>query len=231
MTKSRNIIARRHRYTEVERELVRRNYADSLTSDLAQATGLSEGQIHRLAFKLGVNKDRALIAEVARGKMSDPSHPARRHRFLPGSAPANKGKKMPAGWSPGRMRETQFPKGHRPHTWVPVGSYRVNSDGFLEVKLTDLPGPYYVRWKPVHRMVWEQTHGPIPAGHIVRFKDGRRSAVLEQITEDALECITLAENARRNSIHNMPPALKAATVLRAQLTRQINKRARKDEES
>jgi HNH endonuclease len=231
MTRSRGILSPRHSFSEVEKELVRRHYADSLTSDLATATGLSEDQIHRLARQLGVKKGRGLIVQMAREKMADPGHPARLHRFTKGITPANKGKKMPEGWSPGRMRETQFPKGNRPHTWVPVGSYRVNPDGYLELKLNDLPGPYYVRWKPVHRMVWEEAHGPIPEGHVVRFKEGRRTAVLELITLDAIECITLAENARRNSIHNMPPHLKAATVLRAQLTRQINKRARKDQES
>lgn len=230
MSRGRNIRAKPHRFTEVERELVRRHYADSLTADLSTATGLSAGQIHRLAHSLGVSKSRELVADMARQALEG-DHPWRQHRFAPGHTPANKGKTMPDGWAPGRMRETQFKPGVRPHTWMPVGSYRVNPDGALERKVNDLPGPYHVRWHPVSRLVWEEAHGPVPAGHIVVFKPGRRTTVLAEITLDAVECISKRENALRNSIHNLPAPLKEIAQLRRRITRQINKRARAQEAS
>lgn len=54
--KVRSLLATRRRFTRVEIELVRRNYADSLAADLSTVTGLSEPEIHRLARRLGVRK-------------------------------------------------------------------------------------------------------------------------------------------------------------------------------
>lgn len=66
-------------------------------------------------------------------------------------------------------KPTQFKKGSRPHTWLPIGSVRVVPGGsahttwILEKKVNDLPGPNHVRWHPVHRLVWEAANGPVPA--------------------------------------------------------------------
>lgn len=57
-----------------------------------------------------------------------------------------KGMKGNTGVHP-NCRRTQFEKGSRPHTWLPVGSYRVVPGGsghttlILEKKVNDLPGP------------------------------------------------------------------------------------------
>jgi hypothetical protein len=127
------------------------------------------------------------------------------------------------------MAQTQFKDGSRPHTWVPVGSYRINGDGYLDRKVNDLPGPNTVRWKPVHRLVWSDAHGPVPEGCTVVFKPGRRTTVLELITVDAVECITRAELMARNSIHNLPPALVEIHQLRGTLKRAINRKAKETE--
>ena len=42
---------------------------------------------------------------------------------------------------------------------------------------------------------------------------------------DRVECITLAENMKRNTRHNLPKELADTIALRAALTRQINKRS------
>lgn len=216
---------KRHVWSWVDEELLRRNYADSATTDLCTVIGCTAQQLYSKARRMGLQKSPEQHAEACRRKMT-PDHPSVAHRFKPGLVPANKGLRRP-GWSAGNMAATQFKKGQRPHNEVPIGSHRVNSDGFLEVKLTELPGPYYMRWKPVHRLIWEEAHGPIPKGHVVAFKPGRKSVELAAITLDALELITLAENMRRNSIHTlMPPELVEVTRLRALITRQINKRSK-----
>jgi hypothetical protein len=82
-------------------------------------------------------------------------------------------------------------------------------------------------WQSAHRLVWIAANGPIPAGHVVRFKDGRHTTEVEKITIDALECITLAENMRRNSFcNNYPPEMVKLIQTRGHMNRMINKRQR-----
>lgn len=223
MTKSRNILAPRHRFTEIEITVVRENYADSRTDDIARALGLKPWQVNKLAMKLGVKKSRVVLSEIARERMSNPDHAGRTTQFKKGVVPANKGMKRP-GWATGRMGETQFKKGSKPHTWVPVGSYRINGDGYLDRKVNDSPGPNHVRWHPVHRLLWEEAHGEVPAGHVAVFKPGRRTTVLEQITLDAVELITRSELMARNTIHNYPPELRSVIRLAGKVRRKLDER-------
>lgn len=83
-------------------------------------------------------------------------------QFKKGHIPHNKGKKG-GGWKP-----TQFKKGHVPHNYKPVGSERVNSEGYIDVKIAD-PN----RWKAKHVLIWEKHHGrKKPDGHAIIFADG-----------------------------------------------------------
>lgn len=215
----------RRQFGWVEQELVRRNYAHVYTEALAHVLKCTPAQIYRLAARMGVHKSRETIAARARELMAMPGHGSRASRFQPGHVPANKGLRRP-GYAPGRMASTQFQRGNRPHTWVPVGSHRINGDGYLDLKVNDLPGPSNVRWHPVHRLVWERAHGPVPRGHAVVFRPGRRTTVLEEIALDAVELITRRELMARNTIHNLPAPLVGVIRLRGALNRQINRRRR-----
>lgn len=228
MTKSRGILSSRRFWTEVELELLRCNYADTKTEDLAIALGRTLSTVYQKARKLDLAKSPEFVAEMSRQAMLRPDHGGRKVQFPKGHVPANKGLRRP-GWTAGNMAKTQFKKGQMPHTWMPVGSYRVNGDGWLELKFSDEPGPYMKRWIPVHRKVWIDANGPIPRGHIVVFKRGRRSTDPALITIDAIECISLVENMRRNTLHNMPKELVQITQLRGVLNRAINKRAKAEE--
>ena len=84
-------------------------------------------------------------------------------RFKPGNVPHNKGKK---GQSYPGTEATQFKKGNIPPNARPIGAERVNVDGYRERKIAE-PNV----WRLVHRLNWEQAHGPIPKGHAVIFKD------------------------------------------------------------
>jgi hypothetical protein len=86
-------------------------------------------------------------------------------RFKPGSVPFNKGQKGVGGWEP-----TQFKKGNRPLNYRPVGSERVNVEGYVEIKVADPR-----KWQLKHRVIWEEENGPIPKSHAVIFGDGNRS--------------------------------------------------------
>lgn len=225
MTKSRNILPKRKHWTEVELALLTANYADSRTEDIAIALGRELQHVYAKARKLGLVKSEAYLASPDACRLRRGDEVGKNYRFPKGHVPANKGLRRP-GFTAGDMAKTQFKKGQMPHTWVPVGSYRVNPDGHLEVKFSEVPGPYMLRWKTVHRTVWEAANGPVPKGYVLRFKPGRHTTDPALITLDALEFLTLAENMARNTVHNMPKELVQLVQLRGALNRQINKRSR-----
>lgn len=88
-------------------------------------------------------------------------------RFKPGHIPPNKGKKGVGGWEP-----TQFKKGNRPANWMPIGTERLNPDGYLDIKVRD--GQLQNNWRQKHILVWEKANGPLPKGHAIIFGDGDR---------------------------------------------------------
>jgi hypothetical protein len=231
MVKSRGILPPKRWWTPEEEAYMREHYADTATEEIARVFGCKETRVLVKANKMHIFKSREFIAQVARERSNAPGHPSQAFRFSKGIVPANKGMKHEPGWSPGRMAESQFKPGTKPHTWVPVGSYRVvknkNGGPELQRKVNDLPGPTYVRWKPVARLVWEAVHGPVPEGRIVVFKQGRKTTVLERITLDAVECITRLQLMQRNSIHtNCPPEIAEIARLRGVLHRHINRKTK-----
>ena len=227
MTKNRNILSPRRFWTEVELELLRSNYADSLTSDLAIALGRTEKQVLAKAHAMNLHKSRQFIAELARERALAPDHGGIPTRFKKGIVPANKGIRRP-GWAPGDMAKTQFKKGSKPYTWRPIGSYRVTADGVLERKVNDLPGNSNVRWKGVHVLVWAEVNGPVPAGHVVVFKPGHHTTDLAKITLDVVELLSRAQLMARNTIHNLHPKIVEVSRLRGTLKRAINRRSKKE---
>lgn len=210
----------RHTWTTAEQNLLRRLYPTTPTADLAGRLGLTAGQVYRKASALGLHKSAAHIAALKvklRAAMNDPAHPGRLHQFKPGQAPYNKGLRRP-GWAPGRMRETQFAKGRRPHTWRPIGTLRTSKEGYLQVKLTDTgytPRDYVA----VHLLVWELHRGAVPPKHHVSFIDGNR----ERIAIDNLELVSFAAMMKRNTVHNLPKPLAELVLLRGALKRKINR--------
>jgi hypothetical protein len=223
MTKSRGILGPRVVWTPAELELLSRNFHDTLSRDLATACGKKLSQVNGKAHRIGLKKDIEHIRQVARERSLDPSHPMHKTGFQKGQVPANKGLRRP-GWSPGNMARTQFKKGQLPHTTMPVGSHRLNGDGYVELKFAEVPGPWSNRWEALHVRVWKQAHGAVPKDYVVCFKPGRRTTVPSDITLDAIECISRVELMARNTIHNLPAPLKQVVQLRGALNRQINKR-------
>lgn len=104
--------------------------------------------------------------------------------FPPGHVPHNKGMKG--------IRvsiATEFKKGNRPANYMPVGSERINGDGYIDVKVSD-PN----KWTAKHRIIYEQIHGPIPKGSIIIFADGNKL----NIEPDNLLLVTRGELAVMN---------------------------------
>jgi hypothetical protein len=217
----------RSNFTPEIADVIELLYPDTLTQDIADLIGMPPDRVHAYASSKGWKKTKQFMRDTARER-SGPDHPMRRHQFPKGHVPANKGVK---GYdSGGRSHETRFKKGTRNgqalKNWMPIGSYRLNDDGYLDRKVSDTGYPPR-DWQPEHRLVWIEANGPIPPGHVVRFKDGMRTTDAEKITQDILECITLAENMRRNSFRtNYPPEVVKLIQTRGHMNRMINKRER-----
>ena len=137
-----------------------------LEYDEAVEEALCFGWVDSKANKLGLRKSAAFFARDLGGRMLKGGRMSVATQFQPGATPWNKGQHYQAL---GRSIDTQFKPGARPHTWRPVGSLRVNADGYLQRKLTDTRYPPR-DWVAVHRTVWEAAHGPVPGQHVVVFK-------------------------------------------------------------
>jgi hypothetical protein len=225
---SRKTTLARSPFTPEIAEVIELLYPDTLTQVIADFIGMPLERVHAYATHHGWKKTPEFVRETARARTTA-DHPMRRYQFPKGHVPANKGRKgMP---SHPNMIPTQFKKGNRPHTWKPIGAQVVNDDGYLVQKVSETGYPPR-DWKPVHRLVWIAAHGEIPPGHIVRFRQGCKTTDPQKITADVLECITLAENARRNVWHhNMPADLRKLVGARIALKRAINSRQKDMKES
>lgn len=215
-------------WAEADLELLRRNYADSRSADIAAALDRPVGHIYQAAARLGLLKSAEYLASPDACRLRRGDNVGIAHRFKAGEPSWSKGTKGRVGVQEG-CRATQFKRG-RPaceaRNYLPIGSHRVSKDGYLERKLTDDPSIAPVRrWVGVHRLVWEAANGPVPHGHAVTFLPGRRTADEAAIALDALELVSRADLMRRNTIHRYGREIALAVRLRGAITRQINKRA------
>lgn len=103
----------------------------------------------------------------------------------------------------------------------PLGTESIR-DGYLMRKVATRSASH-LRWRRVHVLVWEAAHGPVPAGCVIRFKPGRFSTRHDDITLDALECVTQAENMARNSMYRYGTEVADLIRLRGTLTREVNR--------
>lgn len=229
MTKSKGILPQRRYWTPHQLRQLKALYPDNTAEAVALVIGRPVASIYNKAFALGLRKSHGFMASLVSGRIQQGNqHPAMvTSRFKKGMTPWNKGVPGSTGTHP-NTRATQFKKGEMrgaaQHNYVPVGSVRVCVDGYLERKVTDDPTLYPARrWVAVHRLVWEKAHGSIPKGHIVVFRPGQKTMKLEEVTEDRLECISRAENVRRNHPRSKNPELGRLVQLKGAITRQANR--------
>jgi hypothetical protein len=211
-------------WSEDDDALLRQRYPHESTAKLAEELRRTVKSVYARAKNLGLHKSEEYLASPDACRLRRDDHPGKAYQFGRGHVPANKGLRRP-GWSPGRMKETQFKKGERrgvaEKLWKPIGTERISKDGYLERKINnDLP--LQARWRAVHRIVWEEANGPIPPSHVIAFKNGDP----KDIRLDNLECISRRERMARNTVHNLPKPLAKTIQLLGALKRQINRKAR-----
>ena len=140
-------------------------------------------------------------------------------RFEKGHIPVNKGIK---GKHYQGTERTWFKKGHIPKNYRPVGSERVNVDGYIEVKVENPR-----KWRPKHVVEWEKINGKVPQGHVLTFIDGNKS----NCDIDNLKLISRNVLARMNQsgYYQLSGELKEAALNFLELgevTRKVKKNAR-----
>lgn len=116
--------------------------------------------------------------------------------------------------------ETEFKKGQIPQNWVPVGTERIKSDGYVYVKITDRKGVHPNKnWKQKHRIIWEKCKGPIPEGMHIAFLDGNKLNL-------DIENMVLATKQEMliMSRHNWYSDIQEVTYSRLLLARMMSKR-------
>lgn len=90
-------------------------------------------------------------------------------RFPKGHIPQNKGKKMsPEVYE--KSKRTMFHKGHTPVNHRPVGSERINVDGYTEIKVAE-PS----KWRLKQRVIYEEHYGvELTKDDAIVFLDGNK---------------------------------------------------------
>lgn len=220
MTKSNGFIPykKRHHWTPAEEALLARSYPDTLAEDLARQIGVTVEAVWRKAHEMGIKKSHDF--KVRQGVLMASVSGHKANRFQPGSIPWNKGQRglklgNPETWfKPGQRRGAALDR------YCEIGTEKIR-DGYLVRKINNGES-LHGRWRAVHLLIWEAANGPLPDGHLVVFRDGNR----DNIALENLECITRAENMRRNHLHHYGPEIARLAQLRGAITRQINRRSK-----
>lgn len=139
-----------HIYTKEQDKFIRERIKGTGTKELTEMFN------EHFKLQLGQNQIRAYIKNHKLKSGIDA-------RFRKGRTPCNKGKK---GICAEGCEKTWFKKGHTPANHKPVGSERVDVDGYTLVKVAEPR-----KWRLKHQLVWEEHNGPVPKGYAVIFGD------------------------------------------------------------
>ena len=190
-----------HAWTEEEREIVKKHYPVGGTrACMALMPNRSASSVKLVAFRLGIKAPKHLTGRK------------------PGCQPWNKGLRYQLT---GLKR--QFQSGYRPWNYIPIGHEKANYQNYIRRKIADGEGRNY---RPLHQLIWEEHHGPIPEGRIVCFKNRDRG----DLRIENLELLTRAEMMARNSINQYPTELNRAMRQLAKLKKTIKQKDKPNEE-
>lgn len=204
---------KRRYWTKGELVSMRELYPYVPTHQVARKLKRNERSVYSKAMEMGLKKHPSYFENYPGGRLKG-VRCSKGTEFKPGNAPWNKGLK---GYNPGgRSVETRFKKGNLPHTTLQDGAVtvRVDSRGVPVKHIRIDQG----KWEYLSRHTWRQHYGEIPAGHYIVHKDGDTM----NCNIENLECISRAENMRRNTIHRYPEDLKATIKLISKLEKTIN---------
>jgi hypothetical protein len=126
-------------------------------------------------FRAAFSRDDITSAQIKTLRKAQGWKTGRTGRYEKGAVPSNKGKKMPFNENSAR---TQFKKGGRTgvaaEIYKPIGTECVR-DGYLVRKIHD-GLPMQSRWRAVHLLNWEDLHGSIPDGMVLKCKGDKANS-------------------------------------------------------
>lgn len=150
--------------------------------------------------------------------------------FVKGQISHNKGKPMPE-----HIREkclaTAFKPGQMPHNHRGAGHERIDSKEGYVILIVDKKNPWTgADTRPVHkhRYLWEQQHGPVPEGHVLKCLDGDKTNTDPANWEAVPQALLPRLNGRWNGLKydSMPAELKPAVMAVAKLDHAARKAKR-----
>ena len=192
--------------TTIEDQFISENYLIMPIKTMAKMIGRSHTFVRGHLSKLNL----IIPPELALKRKLD-------SRKKKGDVPSNKGKKRtPEQYA--KSAPTMFKKGITPHN--------TKYDGYIVKRHHKHDGKDYMfiriaqgKFELLHRKVWMDANGEIPARMLISFKNGD---TLDCRLEN-LEMISMAENMKRNTLHNYPEDIRHNIQLIGVLNRQINK--------
>jgi len=203
----------RNFWTEQEIKFLTDNYSDMKTADIAAIMNRPIGGVNGKAYDLGLKKSfkhmKALL-EIEAKKLAEAG---KQYQFKKGQVSHNKGQKMSKEMYE-KCRRTMFKPGNKPGNIKKVGAERIDHEGYTYVKLADAD------WVLKHRHIWEQVNGPVPANHVVIFKDNN----MHNFDINNLQMISQADNMLRNTIHQYPQQIQELIILKNKLKKKINEK-------
>ncbi len=192
-------------------DIIKARFPYQSTKSLAAEINIKISTINYVARKLGLKKNPEYLKSTYwqkgyKGGLAT--------QFKKGHVPPNKGQKLSKEVY-NKVAHTMFKKGNKPPNTKPADAVSIRMDNsnipYKYLKIRDS------NWQLMHRVIYEQYHGPVPKGSIVTFKDGNTM----NCDIDNLICITMAENMMRNSIQRYPEELKKVIRLNSKLKKQI----------
>lgn len=198
-------------WTEKEINFLQDNYSDMHSIDIATILNRPLGGIYGKAYTMGLKKSKEYLIAMGEREAKKLSEFSKNYQFKKGNVPYNYGQKMSSILYE-KCKKTMFKKGRKSHNTRQEGEESKSKDGYTYVKIADND------WRLKHRVVYENVNGPIPADHIVVFKDNN----LTNFDINNLELISKSENMLRNTLHQYPEPIKQIIKLNNKLKKQIN---------
>jgi hypothetical protein len=203
----------RNFWTEQEIKFLFDKYPDMKTADIAAIMGRPIGGVNGKAYELKLKKSfkhmKALL-EIEAKKLATAG---KQYQFKKGQTSHNKGQKMSKELYE-KCKRTMFKPGNKPGNIKKVGASRKDVDGYTYVKIADND------WRLKHRVVYENANGPVPANHVVIFKDNN----MHNFDINNLQMISQKENMLRNTIHQYPEQIQELIKLKNKLKKKINEK-------
>ena len=175
-------------WTEQEVAVLVEHYPHRSTKEVAELLNRTVKQCYCKANLLRLFKTSAYLETASSGRLKT----GNQLTFFPkGNIPWNKGMK---GLKIGG-EVTQFKKGSVPPNHRPVGSTRIDEEGYTYIKIAEPR-----KWALLHRHIYEQEYGKINRNEVIVFRDKNRA----NFEIENLEKISMSENMERNRITKYP---------------------------